>query len=166
MFTDWRSDHPVLRHVSLDSVVLREAWAAPESPSVQVLARFGEAPLVLARTDGARREVMTTFDPEQSNLPLRVAFPVLLYNAIDWLADGGEQEAYLPGRTWRFPGASAGAEPPRAEGPGRLALSSDGGEVLHRLVDVAPIFVNFCNTRARKQPALGASDARAHGFII
>ena len=45
------------------------------------------------------------FDLKKSDLPLRVAFPVLLVNALDWLAGDTVEEAqrFATGQTWRIP---------------------------------------------------------------
>ena len=45
------------------------------------------------------------FELRRSDLPLRVAFPVLLINALDWFAgaDTGLVASYATGRPWRVP---------------------------------------------------------------
>ena len=88
LFTDWRTDHPALRRVSLLGISIRAKRTAAAPPKAQVLARFGETTLLYLLESVGRVEFGTTFDPEDSNLPLRVAFPVLLYNAIDYVRDG------------------------------------------------------------------------------
>ena len=58
------------------------------------------ASLVVAREEssrvGLRRSLALGFDLRQSDLPLRVAFPLLLMNALDWFA--GEVDEDLGSR--------------------------------------------------------------------
>jgi hypothetical protein len=61
--------------------------------------------LVIAGERRGGRFVALSFDVRASDLPLRVSWPVLLINSIDWFA--GEDPAYLSsfktGETWRIP---------------------------------------------------------------
>ena len=69
----------------------------------QVLGRFGDVPLLYVSQRSDRTEVGTTFDLSDSNLPLRVAFPVLIYSAIDWMLGTDELDAARAlGRRWRI----------------------------------------------------------------
>jgi hypothetical protein len=83
--TYWHDEHPILRRVVLSDVLIAEAWQTTLPSSASSLAGSKETPLIYAMTEGARRIVGLTFDVDSSNLPLRVGFPVLVYNAIDWL---------------------------------------------------------------------------------
>ena len=49
------------------------------------------APLLFAGELGGRRVAVLAFDLHRSDLPLQVAFPLLLANLIDWLAPQGSQ---------------------------------------------------------------------------
>jgi hypothetical protein len=67
-------------------------------------------PLIVAREQSGsggtnRRSVAVGFDLRQSDLPLRVAFPVLLMNVMDWFAGDVDDDlgSYRTGRTWRIP---------------------------------------------------------------
>ena len=103
MFTDWRSDHPILAHTSLLDIAIKAGNASAPPEGAQVLGRFGEVPLLYVSQRSDRTEVGTTFDLADSNLPLRVAFPVLVYNAIDWMLGTDELDAARTlGRRWRI----------------------------------------------------------------
>jgi hypothetical protein len=103
---------------------VQKAQPIASDATVRVLARFGDRPLVWTREAEGRREVGLAFDPEDSNLPLRVAFPVLLYNAIDWLAAAAPSERRTPGTRWLLPiGGVATLESPG--GVGRLETRGD-----------------------------------------
>jgi hypothetical protein len=88
--------HPVMRHVIFNDVLIEQASTLSLPPSANTLVRSIKTPLVFAQNDGAHRIVGLNFDvdPVNTNLPLRVGFQVLLYNAIDWLVQtaGGEEE--------------------------------------------------------------------------
>ena len=136
LVTDWRNDHPLLRHVSLEGTRIVGRVAVPP-PGSQILARFGDVPLMYLRESADRIEIGTTFDAEDSNLPTRVAFPVFIYSAIDWLAgadDAGADKTL--GRRWRL--ERLGAAVPThlsVDGPSRHAEVSVRGDAV--LVDGA-----------------------------
>lgn len=103
MFTDWRSDHPILAHTSLLDISIKAGSAGAPPVGAQVLGRFGDVPLLYVSQRSDRTEVGTTFDLSDSNLPLRVAFPVLVYSAIDWMLGTDEMDAARAlGRRWRI----------------------------------------------------------------
>ena len=81
------ADDPLLRFVDLSDVAILDAvrtelpdWARP----VIVDATTG-APLLWAGEQGGRRVALLAFDLHRSDLPLRVAFPVLVANLVDEL---------------------------------------------------------------------------------
>ncbi len=77
--------HPITDGLSLGDIHIRETlrWSAPVEG--QVLARSTEAPLLFALEKGRLRLLLIGFDLMASDLPLRVAFPVLFHNALEWL---------------------------------------------------------------------------------
>lgn len=80
--TETERDHPVLRDVVLKDVNMHHATAFRLEPGdVPLMRHLGEAIVVLR--DGEQRVLAFGFDPRASDLPLRVAFPLLLANAID-----------------------------------------------------------------------------------
>jgi hypothetical protein len=86
-------DEPLLQNVSLSEVsVLRAARLAPGSWA-RVLVDSDGSPLLMAGEREGRRVVVLAFDLHQSDLPLQVAFPLLLSNLIGFLAPGSGAEA-------------------------------------------------------------------------
>lgn len=90
------TDDPLLRHVSLDSVNILDAvdiplpgWAFPVIVAQGVTQNQQDVLSLVFRgeVDG-RRIVVQAFDLHHSDLPLQVAFPILLTNLIEWLAPG------------------------------------------------------------------------------
>ena len=99
--TDTDADSPLLRLVNLrDVTVLRaQNWSAPEASAADAGGgwRFAEPvrslehPLVVtgergARGRGGQRFAALAFGVGDSDLPLRVAFPLLMRNTVDFLA--------------------------------------------------------------------------------
>ncbi len=110
LITDLESAHPVLRWVSLGDVNMSRSSVFKLAPGDRVLASMLKQPLMVAReqsgrSGSTRRSVAVGFDLRQSDLPLRVAFPVLLMNAVDWFAGDVDDDlgSYRTGRTWRVP---------------------------------------------------------------
>jgi von Willebrand factor type A domain/Aerotolerance regulator N-terminal len=91
--------HPVNSYLSyadvhLESATRREAaaWLRP------VVSAAGDG-LILAGQERSRRVVMIGFDLTQSDLPLKVEFPILLANAVAWLAGRDAQATERAVRT-------------------------------------------------------------------
>jgi Ca-activated chloride channel family protein len=77
---------PLLRFVDLSDLHMASA-ARMEPPGwarVLVRARGGE-PLLIAGESEGRRVAAFAFDLHRSDLPLKVAFPILLANLVEWL---------------------------------------------------------------------------------
>lgn len=93
-------DDPVLRNVSLSEVsVLRAARITPGSWGRVVVDSDGAPLLVVGEREG-RRVAVLAFDLHNSDLPLQIAFPLLLSNLMGFLAPGSGAEAaqLLPGQ--------------------------------------------------------------------
>ncbi len=84
--TDVDAESPLLALANLRAVTfVRSAeMRAPEGARVP-LASDGK-PLIVATASGAHRVVAFGFGVGESDLPLRVAWPLLMANTIDWLA--------------------------------------------------------------------------------
>lgn len=84
-------EHPVTRYLSFADVHIAAAlqpqqldWGKP------VIAADG-SPLVVAGAENGQPRLLLTFSLQQSDLPLRAEFPVLIQNAVTWLtASAGE----------------------------------------------------------------------------
>ncbi|MCA9607650.1 MAG: VWA domain-containing protein [Myxococcales bacterium] len=102
-----RDNHPLLRWVDgLRDVNIARARRLQLGDDDEVIASaISGAPMIVARDDIRGRRAAIAFAPTDSDLPLRIAFPVLLINAIDWFtgADGNLVESYRTGETWFVP---------------------------------------------------------------
>src|SRR5262249_33088489 len=69
------------------------------------------------------------FDVRRSDLPMRVAFPVLLVGALDWFAgdEGNLLGTYRTGRPWQVP-SPGGAEVTLVDPTGAAARAPVGGD--------------------------------------
>lgn len=90
----WDATHPALRFVPLASVRLGRVPRASRPTGARVLAESAAGPLLLEGTRGLRRYLLWAFDPGESDLPERAAFPLLVRNALEFLAP---PEGDLPG---------------------------------------------------------------------
>lgn len=96
IITDWERTHPILRHVHLENVQIGEAYQITPPATAQVLARSFESPVLFVDVAPNRKVVFAAIDILQSDLPLRIAFPVIIANTIQWFQQGsGIQERYL-----------------------------------------------------------------------
>jgi Mg-chelatase subunit ChlD/CheY-like chemotaxis protein len=96
------ANHPLTTGISLGDLTIHEAARVAPKGEGTVLARSAESPLIYALDKSNLRVLFLGFDLLASDLPLRVAFPVLLHNALDW---------FKPQRL-EFPGQSAQAGTP------------------------------------------------------
>ena len=96
IITDWERTHPILRHVHLENVQIGEAYKITPPATAQVLARSFESPVLFVDVAPTRKIVFAAIDILQSDLPLRIAFPVIIANTIQWFQQrAGIQEYYL-----------------------------------------------------------------------
>ncbi len=98
IITDWERDHPVNRHLSLTNVTISQALRVQAPEGFESLISSFENPLVLYRDDAAKPVMLIGFDTTSSDLPLRVAFPIMLANAVRHMADSdrGDIWASMP----------------------------------------------------------------------
>jgi len=91
--TDLSQDHPLLRYVAFKDVAIKSAIRIKPKQGDLLLARSGDNPLIIARNEpDGRRVLVLAFDAadiERSDLPLRLAFPLLVANAIRWSGSAG-----------------------------------------------------------------------------
>lgn len=120
---DWQRGHPLLRHVSLEDLVIRDAGRLVLPQGARVLATSPSGPLIAEFRAGARRHVVAAFDPLKTNWPVMVGFPVFFDNTLRYLALGGEKMGTLSaktGETWSVPMRGLNAEVLVFDGPERI----------------------------------------------
>ncbi len=81
-------DEPLLRNLSLSDVSVLEAVRIVPGTWARVIVDSDGAPLLVAGERDGRRVVVLAFDLLKSDLPLQVAFPLLMANIVNFLAPG------------------------------------------------------------------------------
>jgi len=88
----WDRAHPVMRHVSLDTLLLRDAPAIEAAPGsglrLRTLAQSEAGPVIALVEGGAAARLVVSFELARSNWPVQVGFAVFLANATAALAPG------------------------------------------------------------------------------
>lgn len=105
--TEVNESHPVMRWVVLSDVNFIDSavFAIDPGRGDTVLASYVRDPLIAARREGARKIVAFGFSLSGTDLTMRVAFPLLLVNALDWFAgdDADLITTYRTGHRFRVP---------------------------------------------------------------
>ncbi|HET8563343.1 MAG TPA: VWA domain-containing protein, partial [Candidatus Binatia bacterium] len=76
--------HPLTEGLQLGDLYVREALRLQPAKEGTVLVRSVDGPLLWALEKGRLRVLAIGFDLLSSDLPLRVAFPLLFHNTIEW----------------------------------------------------------------------------------
>ena len=118
--------HPVMRFVDLSDVNFTRASLLRVAPGDAPLFSTVEGVLALAR-ERPRRQVILGFDPRRTDLPMRPAFPLLIANALRWLA-GDDSSSLAPVRV---------GEPATVEitAPEVMVIEPDGSRARRVAVD-------------------------------
>jgi hypothetical protein len=105
LITETAAAHPLMRWVALKDLNIGHASTFALAAGDVAVASSFKQPIIAARERDGRKTVAIGFELKRSDLPLRVAFPVLLINALDWFAgaDSGLVASYATGRPWRVP---------------------------------------------------------------
>jgi Ca-activated chloride channel homolog len=83
---DWDTTDPILRSVQLRDLQVRRAQIVEVGEGVKPLLYANGSPLISTVDTGRLRAVHLGFDLLDSDLPLRIAFPVLMSNILEWLS--------------------------------------------------------------------------------
>jgi Ca-activated chloride channel family protein len=130
------AEDPLLRYVALGSVHVLRARTVVPPPGARVLVEAAGGPLLfVAEQSGGRRVAVSTFDLHDSDLPLQIAFPVLVANLTDWL---------LPQAMAGFPALVRPGDPvsirPGQETAEVYVTAPDGGQHVIPIGEKAPVF--------------------------
>lgn len=102
IITDYKKSHPLMRWIGMRDINIGVGSKFKLKRGDQVVASSFGTPMIVARDDKKQRYVALAFDIRNSDLPLRVAFPVLIINMIDYfqLDEGSLIQNYTTGQTW------------------------------------------------------------------
>ncbi|HVO92412.1 MAG TPA: VWA domain-containing protein [Terriglobales bacterium] len=78
------AEHPLMEGLSLSEIHVQEALRATLKGEGTVLVRSAAGPLAIALEQRGLHVLFIAFNLLASDLPLRVAFPVLFHNALQW----------------------------------------------------------------------------------
>ncbi len=122
-------DEPILHNVSLSEVSVLKAARITLGSWARVVVDSDGAPLLAVGERDGRRIAVLAFDLHNSDLPLQVAFPLLLSNLISYLAPGNGAEAsqLLPSQPLALPVDASITEVRVTRPDGTVASSRDGG---------------------------------------
>jgi hypothetical protein len=138
---------PILRYVDLSTTHIGEAkrlelpaWARPVIPGP------GTSPLLYAGSLAGRPAAVLAFEPRRSDLPLQVAFPVLLANLAGELLGGSQTpaDAIAPGTpvSLAIPAGVRGVRVERPDGSADelLAPTANAGSVTFARTDLLGVY--------------------------
>jgi hypothetical protein len=81
-----RASHPVMRRTPMQHVQVKRARALKLEPGAVAIMRTGDHALITAADDLSTRTLTIGFSLDQSDLDQRIAFPLVMHNALQWLA--------------------------------------------------------------------------------
>jgi hypothetical protein len=82
---DWDHQSPLLAHLELSRLNIARAARVRAAPFLKPLLEAPQTGLIYAHKQEGLRWIYFGFDLQQSDLPLRVAFPVMMSNMLQWL---------------------------------------------------------------------------------
>ncbi|MDX2052992.1 MAG: BatA and WFA domain-containing protein [Polyangiaceae bacterium] len=133
-FDVWERKSPVLRWMALDDVQVASGFTLKPLPSDRVLGASEWGPILVSGSREGAPFLVLGFDPKNSDLVLRVAWPLMILNAINSFVDQDAeyQSAYRTGDIWRLR-VPAGLEVAELEKPdgSRVALPVREGRAEH-----------------------------------
>ena len=119
---DAKATHALLRFVNLDTVDIAKSMAVKTPSWALPIVESQQTPLVLAGEFERQGVVWIGFDTLESTWPLRIAYPIFMQNAVDWLNPALSDAAKLAVRS---------GEPfrlPLVEPVGAASVELPGGE--------------------------------------
>jgi hypothetical protein len=96
--------HPIVLFTALDDVNVARGHKLTPEPGDKVVGASEEGPILVAGVRGGHKFVALGFDVRESDLALRVAWPVLLINTINWFGDDDASylSSFRTGEVWRI----------------------------------------------------------------
>ena len=82
---DWDRENPLLANLDVGDLAIERAKQVKPDGALRPIIESRETGLMYAYEEGGVRAVYLGFDLTRSDLPLRVAFPVMMSNIFEWL---------------------------------------------------------------------------------
>lgn len=89
----WNKHHPVMNRVSFQNLLLGKAFKVTSRTGAETVARTESGPLVLTLERGKQKLIYIGFNPQDSDLVFRTAFPLIIDNCVRWFMQD-ESAAY------------------------------------------------------------------------
>lgn len=132
-----QADDPVLAFVDFADVAIREAVKVETPGWGHSLVDADGGPLLVGGQVAGRRIAILTFDLHASNLPLKISFPILIANLMEW---------YAPARPFDAPASLQPGDPvivrPQAATTAYRVTWPDGSEQTYPITEGAPTFAS------------------------
>ena len=108
-FDTWDKKSPILRFLALGDVQVANGRALLPAASDRVLGASDQGPILVSGTRSGHAFVALGFDPRNSDLVLRVAWPLFVLNTINAFVeeDTGYVSTFRTGEVWRVPAPSS-----------------------------------------------------------
>ncbi len=136
---DWDRTHPAMRYLDLSKVAIQEAMRVRPLGGGRALVESNLTPLIYAMDEGGVKAIFLGFDLYRTDLPLRVAFPLFVSNALRWLSPSRLEDAGLQLRAGQTLAAALPA------GAGMATLTDPAGRK-HALQADADSRVSYVDT--------------------
>ncbi len=135
---DYDRQNPVTRYAPWNDIKFVQSLAVKLKPWGQSVVDAERTPLVVAGEKGGKRVVWCGFDLRDTDLPLRVAFPIFITNSLRWLTAPRGLDSSSEGSTLRTGGAVPLFAP---EAVKQINISGPGGfkTVVPNRGDGAPV---------------------------
>jgi Ca-activated chloride channel family protein len=104
-FDTWDKKSPILRFLALGDVQVAGGHAFVPGPAEHVLGASDQGPILVSGSQAGHKFVALGFDPRNSDLVLRVAWPLFVLNTINAFVeeDTGYVSSFRTGEVWRIP---------------------------------------------------------------
>jgi len=104
-FDTWDKKSQILRFLALADVQVADGRALTPAPGDRVLGASDQGPILVSGARSGHPFVALGFDPRNSDLVLRVAWPLFVLNAINAFVeeDTGYVSSFRTGEVWRVP---------------------------------------------------------------
>ena len=98
--------HPVNQFLSFSDINIESSTKRSVADWLKPVVSANDDALIWAGRDDHRSIVLLGFDPKKSDLPLKIEFPILVSNAVDWLVQRqatSDRRSFRVGETITFP---------------------------------------------------------------
>ncbi len=98
--------HPILRWTAFDNIGIAQAFRLTPLEGDKIVGASNAAgPILVAGQRQSTKFVVLSFDVRQSDLPLRIAWPVFLLNCINWFVEEDAEylSSFKTGDVWHVP---------------------------------------------------------------